>query len=136
MLIRLPLVVGSTALAFALSVAPANAGSTRLGTLSLTCDGTLRHESFNAGGFPASTDQFILGGEVTVVDRKSKLDYLLVRAGDLQFLSLGGKATHEAFALPTFIKVTSDASGNVLITLDALCRKGPEITAFVNVIFN
>jgi hypothetical protein len=40
------------------------------------------------------------------------------------------------FALPTFYQVTADASGNVLITVDAVCTKGPAITVFVNVIFN
>jgi hypothetical protein len=77
MRIRLLLVVGLLALAVALPVTPADAGSARLGTLSIQCDGTVRHESFQASGFPASSNQFVLGGEVTAVDTKGKLRYLL-----------------------------------------------------------
>jgi hypothetical protein len=138
MRIRLALVLGSTALAFALSAAPADASSSRVATLSLTCDGTVRHESFNADGFAASTNLLIQGADVTVVDRKGKLEYLLVRAGGsdhLQILSMGPRMTQASIALTGFFGVMSDASGNVLITVDAVCRKGPDLTAFVNVMF-
>jgi hypothetical protein len=139
MRIRLPLAAASIALAFALSVAPADAATGRVGTLTLTCDGTVRHESFQATGLGASVNRFIQGAEVTVVDRKGKLEYLLVRAeGDenSQLLSIGPKVTHESVAFTaSLFQVTTDATGNVLITVDALCRKGPDLTAFVNVTF-
>src|SRR5262245_38316576 len=79
MRICLPLSVGSIALAFALSALPARAAETRVGMLTLTCDGTLRHEQFVAANLGASVARFIQGAEVTVVDQKGKIDYLLVR---------------------------------------------------------
>ena len=67
------------------------------------------------------------------------VEYMLVRAqGDenKQLLSLGPKETHESMLfISSLYQVMSDATGNVLITVDALCRNGPDLTAFVNVIF-
>ena len=50
-------------------------------------------------------------------------------------LGMGPKRTHASVALEGFFPVKSDASGNVLITVDAVCRNGPDLTAFVNVMF-
>jgi hypothetical protein len=76
---------------------------------------------------------------VTVVDTKGKLRFLLVKVAgndNQQIISLGPKVTHDAFAMPTFFQVTANASGDVLIAVDALCAKGPPLTAFVNILFN
>ena len=135
---RLPSVLGLSGLAVALAVMPADAGSSRFTTFLIACDGSNKHVDVNAAGFPASTTQFILGGEATVFG--PSLLYMVVRGeGDeqKQVLTVGPGGTRVGASLPTFYSVSSNASGNVLITIDSACTPGSgSVQALVTIFFN
>ncbi len=102
---RLPLALGLSVLGVALTVMPADAGSSRFTTFLIACDGTNKHVDFNAPGFPASSTQFILGGEVAVFG--TSLLYLVVRGqGDerKQVLTVGAGGTHVGLRCPRFTR--------------------------------
>jgi hypothetical protein len=137
---RLPLILVLLAFGVVLAVMPADAGSSRFFSAGIVCDGANKHFDFLAAGFPASSAQFTLGAEVTAIDPRGALLYVVIRGqGDekKQILSIGPGTTHAGFAMPTFYQVTADASGQVLITIDGACTAGAGLVqAIVTIYFN
>ena len=137
---RMTSVLALAALGVALAVMPADAGSSRFTTFLIPCDGGNKHFDFQAGGFPASSNQFILGSQVSLFQNPAGLLYLVMRGqGDelKQFISLGAGESGARFAMPTFYQVTANALGNVLITIDAACAPGfGQTQGFATVFFN
>ena len=128
---RLPLVVGLSALGLGLAMMPANAATSRVTTFLFSCDGTNKTINITTSGFPPNTNQFILGGEVTLFENRGGLQYLIVRAeGDPQKQIVSLAHNENAARGPAsgggvvFFQVTANAAGNVLIRLDGACSGG------------
>ena len=125
-----------SAFCLALTALPTNAGSSRLSVFDLTCDGVGRIVLFNATGFPASTNQFILGGEVALPRGVTSLRLSVPGDPTKMVLIMGGGEVSARFAMPTFYQVTSNASGNIPMQVGAACGGGGQIRGTVLLIFN
>jgi hypothetical protein len=128
---RLPLVVGLSALGFGLAMMPANAATSRVNNFLFACDGTNKTINITASGFPPNSNQFILGGEVTLFENRGGLQYVILRAeGDPQKQIVSLALDENAARGPAsgggvvFFQVTANAAGNIRITLDGACNGG------------
>ena len=136
---RLSTILSMSTLCLGLGVIPTQAGSSRISNFSLICDGTNRTFNFTVGGFAASTAQFILGGAVAVTQPRDGIKFLRVMVpADLTkvVLIMGKDETSARFALPTFYQVTSNAAGNVGMTIVGACTGGGSAQGIVELIFN
>ncbi len=137
---RMRSVLGLSALCIGLAVTPANAGSARSANISFACDGTNKHIDLNLGGFPASSTQFILGGEIIIFENHGGLQYIILRGeanSNKHVLGIGTGGADTRIAMPTFYQVTATAAGNVLVGIDGACNPGfGQIQALVSIYFN
>jgi hypothetical protein len=118
---------------------PTNAGSSRLSNFSLLCDGTPKTDTLTLSGFPVSTNQFILGGAISVTQPRGGIKFLrLMAPGDPTkvVLIMGNDETSARFAMPTFYQVPANASGNVAMALIGACNGGGSAQGMVNLYFN
>lgn len=126
------------ALAVPLAAIPAHASETRVNIFTIACDGTNKHVDFIASGLNASVTRFIQGVEVTVIDTRGGLLYVVVRAlGDekKQLITTGPGSTSARAEFTGFFQVTTDASGNVPFTIDAACTPGGSLQGVVTIGF-
>jgi hypothetical protein len=123
-----------------LATMPADAGSSRSTNFLFTCDGSNKTINVNVGGFPAASNQFPLGAEVTLFENNGGLQYILLRAeGDpnKQILSLGKTESAVRFAMPSFYTTTASAAGVVRFTIDGACNGGfGQVQGNVTIYFN
>jgi len=122
-----------------LGVMPADAGSSRVNSFALQCDGSSRTVIYNASGFPVSTSQFILGGAIALTDPRGGIVVLRLSApGDpgKTVIVMGAGETSARFALPTFFQVAANASGNVAIQVAGVCRGGGTLRGIATLFFN
>jgi hypothetical protein len=128
------LVAGATVAAM-----PTDASESRVGVLTIACDGTNKHIDFSATGLGASVTRFIQGGDVTVIGAPGALLYMVVRAlGDekKQVVTLASGASHARVDLQGFIQAPTNASGQLPMTIDAACSPGAgQVQALVTVYF-
>jgi hypothetical protein len=136
---RLPLIVALSLLGVAPAVMQADASESRVGILSIACDGTNKHVSFNATALGNSVTRLIQGGEVTVIGTPGALAYVVVRAlGDekKQVITLGTGSTSARIDFTGFIQAATDASGQMPIAVDAACIPGAgSVQAIVTVYY-
>jgi hypothetical protein len=134
---RLTVILVWSLLGLAVTAVPAHASESRASVLTATCDGTQQHLQFNATGL-GTTNRFIQGAEITAVDTRGSLLYVVVRAqnDDKKWLLMAGPGSpHTRGDFTGFLQVTPDASGNVLIGVDVNCTSGPPLTIAVAIYF-
>jgi hypothetical protein len=136
---RLPLIVALSLLGVAPAEMHAEAAESRVGVVSIACDGGNKHISFNATTLGNSVTRFIQGGEVSLIGTPGALLYMVVRAQDdetKQIMTVGPGAAREGSALTGFIQVATNGVGSVPIAVDAACRPGAgQLQALVTVYF-
>jgi hypothetical protein len=136
---RLRFILALSILGVAVAFMPAHASESRVVFVTIACDGTNKHIDFNASNLGVSVARFIQGGDVTVVGTPGALLYLVVRTlGDekKQVLTLGAGATHKRADLEGFVQVTTNASGQIPMTVDAACSPGAgALQALITVYF-
>src|SRR5262245_40991146 len=118
MLSRLVFIVGWSLLGVALAAMPANASESRGSSFFVTCDGTNQHVQFNAARLGNNTIRLIQGAEITALDTRGSLLYVVVKAQNDDkklLLTTGPGRTHSRADFTGFFQVTTDPSGNVLI---------------------
>ena len=138
MLSRLTFILGGSVLCMALAAMPANASESRSHIFNVTCDGTNQHLEFNATGLGNNTNRFIQGAEITAVDTRGSVLYVLVDAlnsPNLTLITTGPGAPHAAAYFTGFFKVTADATGNILIGVEAACTPGPPLPLIIVIQF-
>jgi hypothetical protein len=136
---RLSTILCVSALCLGLGVMPTQAGQSRLNNFNLICDGTVRTVNFVVGGFPASTNQFILGGAVAVANPRDGIKSLrvMVAADPTKVvLIMGNNETAARFAMPSFYQVPSNAAGNIGMQIIGACSGGGAAQGLVELIFN
>ena len=137
---RLPSMVALLVLGLGLTLAaiPASASESRVGILTLPCDGTNKHLEFDASSLGNNVNRFIQGTEITALDTRGGMLYVVVRARNdekKQLLMLGPGATRARSEFTGFFQVLTDASGNILIGTDAACTAGAPIPLVVTIYF-
>ncbi len=138
MLSRLTFILGWSVLGVALAAMPVNASESRGSSFFVTCDGTTQHVEFNALQLGANTARFIQGAEITAVDTRGSLLYVVLHAKNddrLLLLTAGPGATHSRADFTGFFKVTADASGVVVIGAEVACTPGPPLPLVLVVYF-
>jgi hypothetical protein len=105
---------------------PANAGSSRVVSFVLPCDGQSKSITFNATGFPPSSAQFVLGGGVSLYKIDGSLQYIVLttNAAGNTILGMGVNESSARIALPTFYQTPADASGNIPLSILGSCAPG------------
>ncbi len=143
---NLRVILGLSALCVGLAViSAAYAASSRIGNTGqndLPCTGLNQTSTVTLTGFPASSTQNVFAAEIFTFERPTNLQYIFVRLqGDptKELIGLGSGAESRAFnRLSEFtpIPVTANASGNVVVQVDAACvGAGLRIQATVTVWF-
>lgn len=136
---RLAAALALSAVSLALAVMPADAALSQVGILTIACDGTNQHLTFSATGLGVSVNRFIQAAEVSVIDSRGALLYMVVRAqGDdmKQIITMGSRATlTRADFISSLIQVPTNAQGQVPFAVDAGCLPGAPILAIVTVYF-
>ena len=143
MLSRLTFILGGSVLCMALAAMPANASESRSQILNVTCDGTNKHLEFNATGLNPNNpntpiNRFIQGAEITAVDTRGSVLYVLVDAlnsPNLTLITTGPGAPHAAAYFTGFFNVKTDALGNILIGVEAACTPGPPLPLIIVIQF-
>ncbi len=139
---RLPSIVTLSILGVAAAAMPVDAAESRVGILSIACDGTTKHGSFNATALAPpgpSVTRFIQGGEVSLIGAPGALLFMMVRALDddtKQIMTVGPGSPREGAALTGFIQAQTNGIGSIPISVDAACSPGAgSLTAIVTVYF-
>jgi hypothetical protein len=119
---------------------PANAGSTRVVSYTLNCDGLQKTVALFATGFPANSMQTILGGGLSV--------YSIPAASTVQYIRLSDSTSNGTIvvsgpnqngvrlAMPTSFQVTADASGNIILLAIGACKGGGSVSGYATVYFS
>jgi hypothetical protein len=142
-------IVGFFALFFGFTMEPANATSSRSSTFVLSCKGQQSILTLKLDGFPSSSNQIVLGGEIALFENKtegssgrSAIQYLVLRAeGDAtKHILAMGILQNYAQALFPFdgYKVTADAQGKVSFSIIGDCNQGfnqQELAGIVTIFF-
>ena len=133
-------VTGVSAMCLALAATSAEAGSSRAANFAFACDGTNKAVTLSLGGFPASSAQFFLGGEIVLFENNGGLQYVtLVGDADTNksILSLGKADNSARIALPTFFPTTANASGVVTASIAGACNPGfGQVQGHATIYFN
>jgi hypothetical protein len=90
-------IVGLLALFFGFTMEPANALTSRSGTFLFSCKGQQSTVTLKFDGFPNSSSQIVLGGELALFENKtegasgrSAIQYIVLRAApDKHILAMG-----------------------------------------------
>jgi hypothetical protein len=140
-------VVGFLALFFGFTMEPANALTSRSTTFVVSCKGQQSILTLKLDGFPNSSSQIVLGGEIALFENKtegasgrSAIQYIVLRADPNKHILAMGILQNYAQALFPFdgYQVTADAQGKISFTILGECNQGfsqQEIAGIVTIFF-
>lgn len=134
-------VLSASAFCLLVNLLPANAGSSRLASFTMVCDGSQKTVPFNVSGFPASSSQFILGGGLDIYANNGTIKYLQLSAptGNINskvVLVLGQNENNARISLPTFYQVAANVSGIIPLRVVGVCTGSALIRGFALLYFN
>jgi hypothetical protein len=105
----------------------------------LACDGTQKKVLTNATGFPANSNQNIVGGSLNVysIPAASTLEY--VRLSDSSsyhtILVSGLNELSARFGMPTSFPEKASSSGNIIIEVIGACKGGGTVSGYATIYF-
>src|SRR5262245_30200133 len=132
----LSVLCGST-LFMGLALTSANASESRLFTFAITCDGSAKLVTLNAGGLGASAARFVQSAEISIFDNPQALSYIVLEAlTDVTktLLTLGKGQTNNRGDFTGFYSI-GNAGGVIPFTLVGVCSGGGTLQGLVTIGF-
>ena len=134
---RLLSVLCWSALCLGFGLTSANASESRLFSFAISCDGSAKLVTLNAGGLGVASARFVQSAEVSIIDNPQALSFIVLEAltdVNKTLLTLGKGQTNSRGDFTGFYSV-GVAGGVMPFTLVGACTGGGVLQGLVNIGF-